>query len=595
MTMMNMFFRIVGYFLAASVTVILFIGCETVDGTGSSTQSGITGKIYNDDGTPANNATISIIASGYIPSISGFKKSAPLDSFVTDDSGVYFIRWLPPGTYNIFGKKADCLSYQDSVMIDSSTTTIENDTLRKSGSISGIVRLQPNDDSRTVLILIYGCNTFTYPEDFTGHFSISDLAEGNYHIKVLTTIQGYTPKDTVITIVSGKNSTLQDTMQLDYEGIPTVTVTGLNALWDPLKQETNITWNKQDTSIIAGYNIYRGFVDSAFDDQPINPTMIISNRYRDTFDCAFADRWANKELIYKVKPINKKGYIGAFYSNADTVIAYSVFYLNRTITRHVFDSTDACIHRNKIYLINREKKGIDVYDTLGTFIKIIGAPDSATLENPRELAAFNRLIYVVDLKVSLSGVGSSVIKKFDTSGIFLSQTPVSGIVAGIGATDTTSFYTMSVDPYTGGYLINGITIHHRDQNGRAIDSVHIQDSADLWELPRLLIHESTITVAGNIRNKGSVTVVLFTISPDLSIINQSTLPLRFINSTFIDDRNYVYALAPEGVYIYDSSLALFAKFPILDQNSAISIAVIPDPKIYLKDNDGNINIYKKEY
>jgi len=591
---MNMFFRVVGYILAASITVILFIGCETVDGTGSSTQSGITGKIYNDDGTPAKNAAITFIMSGYIPSRPGLSKSVPVDSIITDDSGTYVIRWLAPGTYNIFGKKADRLSYQDSVVIDSTTTTIASDTLRQAGSVSGIVRLQPNDDSRTVLILIYGSNTFTYPEDFTGHFSITNLAEGAYRIKILTTIQGYTPKDTTITIASGKNDTLLDTVRLKNEGIQTVTVTGLSALWDPLKLQANITWNKQDTSIITGYNIYRGVVDSTFNNQPINPRVIVSNNYTDTFDCGLSQSWIHKKIIYRVKPIIKNGDVGTLYSNADTVITFSVFYLNRTITRHVFDSTDACIHQNKIYLINREKKGIDVYDTLGTFIKIIGAPDSATLENPRELSAFNRLIYVVDLKASLFGVGSSVIKKFDTAGIFLSQTPVSGIVAGIGAMDTASFYTMSIDLGAGGYLVDGITIHHRDQNGRAIDSVRIQDSTVQWELPRLLIHGSQVTVAGNAGAMNSTAPVLLTFGPDLATMKKNILPLSFINSTFIDDRNYVYALAWEGVYIYDSSLAFYAKFPILDQNSAISITVTPDTNIYLKDNDGNINIYKME-
>ena len=352
MTMKTMQYGIVSNFLLALGTTIAMLstGCGTTDGTGSSTQSGITGKIFNDDGTPAKNAAVSIVASAYIPSISGIAKSAPVDSIITDENGAYIIRWLAPGTYNVFGKKAERFCYQDSVLIDSMTTTIENDTLREAGSLSGIVRLQPKDDSRTVLILIYGSNTFTYPEDFTGHFSITNLAEGTYRIKVLTTIQGYSPKDTMITIVSGKNDTLSDTMRLEYSGIPTVT--GLAATWDSLLLKTRISWDKLDTSIIEGYNIYRGVADSTFNDIPVNAAKILTNAFIDTFDCAAARTWQGKRYIYRVKPIDKNGDPG-IYSNADTITASSAYTLVKTITGIPDDSSDACIYRNRIYLLSK--------------------------------------------------------------------------------------------------------------------------------------------------------------------------------------------------------------------------------------------------
>jgi hypothetical protein len=568
--------------------VMLCVGCGTMDGTGSSTQTGITGKIYNDDGTPAKNVIVSIIASGYIPSISGVGKSAPVDSIVTDESGSYVTRWLAPGTYNVFGKKADRFWYQDSVLIDSTTTTIENDTLREAGSMSGIVRLQPKDDSRTVLILIYGSNMFTYPEDFTGHFSITNLAEGTYHIKVLTTILGYASKDTMITIVPGKNDTLSDTMRLEYSGIPVVT--GLVAIWDSLLLKTNVSWSKLDTSIIEGYNIYRGVADSTFNDQPINAAMIVSNGYTDTFNCATARTWQDKRYVYRVKSINKNNDIG-IYSNADTITASSAYKPVKTITGIPGDSSDAYIYRNRIYVTNRMEKNIEIFDTAGTPIQSFGSSGSAPLVWPRLVSALGDYIFVADQEQrGTNGSDSSSIKKYDTAGNFLSRIPIAGLITGMAVKDAGEFYTIMTESDT-------ITLQHRNGSGEVIDSMVIRKSSasisSFWIVPTIRIAGSQIVVMGAL---SSDTTEMLTLNSDLSVNKRAKLTIRNLHSFGIDQQGMVYCLAPapglssnKVVYVYDGNLDLFAQFP---PAYAISLTIDQNGKIYLK--GGNITIYERK-
>ncbi len=71
-------------------------------------------------------------------------------------------------------------------------------------------------------MLIFGTNTFTVPADSIGNFSLSNIAEGSYSVRILTTLDDYTPKDTTLTITSGASETLPDTLTLPFTGIPVV-------------------------------------------------------------------------------------------------------------------------------------------------------------------------------------------------------------------------------------------------------------------------------------------------------------------------------------------------------------------------------------
>jgi hypothetical protein len=69
---------------------------------------------------------------------------------------------------------------------------------------------------------VLGTSTYTQPEDTSGLFKINALAEGNYHLRILTTERGYGLFDTTIQVVAGKKSTFKDPVELSRTGVPAV-------------------------------------------------------------------------------------------------------------------------------------------------------------------------------------------------------------------------------------------------------------------------------------------------------------------------------------------------------------------------------------
>ena len=269
---------IILYFLAGLLLMIVYCGNSPTAGNGSQTPNSIYGILYNPDGSRAAHATIFIITSDHDPKPLKGKIRAIVDTTTTNDTGAFFLDSLPDGYYNIVGKGDSGVSYNDSVFIQGDTTTDNlSDTLRSSGTLSGVVRLQPGDDSRTVFILVFGTQTWITPIDSIGNFTLS-LAEGTYHVRFLTTLDDYNPLDTNLIIRAGMYDTLSDTIFLPYTGIPIPT--GLTLTYDTLKQIVTLTWDKADTTLVKGYNVYRKHSDSDF--VKINPALITETTYSDS-------------------------------------------------------------------------------------------------------------------------------------------------------------------------------------------------------------------------------------------------------------------------------------------------------------------------
>jgi len=146
-------------------------------------------------------------------------------------------------------------------VIKDSTVHPAADTLGAPGSIRGVVRLQPGDDARTVFMLFLGTNIWATPDDSTGRFTAANMAGGTYRVRILTTLDLYVPKDTVLSVTAGKVDTLPHDIVLQYTGIPVPN--GLKISYDTLKQIVTLTWNKPTTGrTVAGYDIYRKRQDS---------------------------------------------------------------------------------------------------------------------------------------------------------------------------------------------------------------------------------------------------------------------------------------------------------------------------------------------
>lgn len=266
-------------YLFIGLLLILVIKCSDSPTAGNSSQTpnSIIGKLYNPDGSPAANAKVLAIPSDHNPGPG--PKAYIIDSTATNNNGEYSFDSLPTGYYNILGYRNNLSSYNDSNYIPGDTiTNISPDTIQCPGSLHGVIKLQPGDNAKTIFVLVFGTYTWTIPSDTIGNFDLINMAEGTYHVRFLTTLDDYNPLDTNLTIRAGNDDTLSDTLIMPFKGIPIPT--GLTLSYDTLMQIVTLTWNKCDTTLVKGFNVYRKHSDSDF--VKINPALITGNTYSDS-------------------------------------------------------------------------------------------------------------------------------------------------------------------------------------------------------------------------------------------------------------------------------------------------------------------------
>jgi hypothetical protein len=263
-------------------------------GNGSGTGNAINAMLYNPGGSPAVHAKVRFYPINYNPRTHNLTKTiaAVVDSTTTDANGNYAAK-LDTGTYNVLASGDSGVVYQDSItVVKDSTVHPPADTLKAPGSVRGVVRLQPGDDARTVFIIFMGTNILNMPDDSIGNFTAANIAQGTYKVRILTTLDAYLPKDTVLRVTAGKVDSLTHDIVLQYTGIPVPS--GLTINYDTLKQIVTLAWNKPTTGRkVAGYNIYRSNIDS-------NTTLATINLHLVT-DTVFSDSTGVQDLTYEYR------------------------------------------------------------------------------------------------------------------------------------------------------------------------------------------------------------------------------------------------------------------------------------------------------
>ena len=250
--------------LFAVMAALLYINCANhVAGTATETEN-VSAMLYNTGGTPAAHVKVKFYPIRYNPRTGSLAKNlaTTVDSTTTDTAGNYTAK-LDTGAYNVLAASDSGAVYQDSITVGiDSTIHPPRDTLRAPGGLRGRVRLQPGDDARTVLILFIGTNTWGIPDDSMGKFTVTNLAEGTYRVRILTWLDAYAPKDTVLSVRAGKTDSLTHDIVLQYTGIPGPA--GLAVSYDTLRQTVILAWTGANTSLIAGYNVYRAIKGQNF-------------------------------------------------------------------------------------------------------------------------------------------------------------------------------------------------------------------------------------------------------------------------------------------------------------------------------------------
>ncbi|MEO6097129.1 MAG: hypothetical protein ABIW76_16195 [Fibrobacteria bacterium] len=281
-------------------------GClgEQVAGTTSTGNTGkgtISGRVLTSEGKGVANAKVRVVSVDHNPGPSGAGFGDVADVAITAADGSFRTDSLANGLYNLLEEKDGNLSFRDSVAVDNdSATRVAGDSLRPPGSISGVVRLQPGHDSRTVFLILLGTTTLGVPTDSVGNFRLANLAQGEYRLRLLSTLDAYRPLDTLITITSGAQGILRDTLRLAYQAplgeLPIVD--DVSIAYDTTRISALVTWRKRDPARVAAYFVYRKHRDSAFVRLSKVPVT----------DTSFADDWRNG-----LKP-------GGFYEYAVTAL-----------------------------------------------------------------------------------------------------------------------------------------------------------------------------------------------------------------------------------------------------------------------------------
>ena len=288
--------------LAALCLCVSFIGCVK-NIAGGSTETTNTATLYNPDRTPAANASIKVFAVSDTSRI-------PVYETTTGSDGKYSLN-VGNGVYNVLAARDTLAAFQDSVIFQTTYSTLANDTLARAVALQGLLVMQPNHDPRTATVQILGTDLYSNVTS-SGVFTMANLAPGRYNLRSVTTLPDYTPTYTGLTIPTTAKDTVRDTINMIYTGIPAVR--SIRADYDTVWGIVKLTWDTIDYPAFNDFLIYR-------DNAPvITPsTMPIGN----SADCSYSDTIHVTQattVIYRVAVRAKDLSYGATYANAQVTL-----------------------------------------------------------------------------------------------------------------------------------------------------------------------------------------------------------------------------------------------------------------------------------
>jgi hypothetical protein len=131
---------------------------------------------------------------------------------------------------------------------------------------------------------------------------------------------------------------LADTRRLRYGATPAVG--GVTAFWDSVTQVATLTRDPLDTSLVAGYNVYRNKPNESTGPEPLNETVITEAAFKDT------TLVQGETHLYRVRAVMPNGDPAAS-SSPVTVTARSAFKKVRTFgtgLTQAWDTVGLAVH-----------------------------------------------------------------------------------------------------------------------------------------------------------------------------------------------------------------------------------------------------------
>ena len=409
----------------------VIFSCTRQDIAGNGTQSGnpvISGRLFGPDGTtPAANAVVRLRPRGSL-SLGIHKKTADSATVRTDHNGSYSIHAVDPGTYTIeYAGEGDNRALHDHVIIENADTTLAlpPDTLRPAGTVRGNVRLAEGGDYRKIYVLIFGIDRFvTVNED--GSFTIANLAEASYDLRLVSALSDYGMHDTSGVAVTSADTTTLPPVELPFTGTPQLR--DLHLTYDTLRQAVSLSWKQPDPFTAIGVNIYRcetGAAGTAPDPVKINDVPVAGTMYIDSLarqDHAYSYRVAivKKDSTETARSPEQPVFIAGYFTIETTFTGFMMREPEgKRKQQHFFTADENGI----LYIVDRSKTGVLMFDTAFSEKGILR---DSLLQSAGDVAVCpaNDLVYVADLNDATGFIRRVLL--FNSEGTMVKNVPVSG-------------------------------------------------------------------------------------------------------------------------------------------------------------------------
>lgn len=211
--------------LLAGLLAGILAGCQVND-SGTEIPNELRGSVLvNGPSKPAAaiGAEVRLVPVGHVPGPVG--SGDALDRLIlsanTDERGEYSFSEVPWGLYNVIAMQDGKASFRDSLFVTGRSQTLIPDTLSASGSLTGLIRLQPQHDPRTATVQVLGTQLAVNVDEW-GRFLVPGMGEGLYRLRVVTTVEGYTPLYAEVYVRSSVSEMLTEPLEPFYFGIPVV-------------------------------------------------------------------------------------------------------------------------------------------------------------------------------------------------------------------------------------------------------------------------------------------------------------------------------------------------------------------------------------